>query len=121
MHLCERGALPCWPAHEYAKGRTRAMNDPTGAQVRLEATVTGEVQGVGYRFFVLRVAQKLGLLGYVRNRADGGVEVIAEGSRRLLEELLRELQRGPRGGRVDDVRVMWRDAEGAFKDFRIVH
>jgi acylphosphatase len=89
--------------------------------VRLEATVSGEVQGVGYRYFVLRIALRLGLRGYVRNLADSSVEVVAEGPRQLLDELLRELWRGPRGARVDDIRVSWRAPEDAFNGFRIVH
>ena len=97
------------------------MSDPQDAPTRLEAKVSGEVQGVGYRYFVLRVALKLGLHGYVRNMADGSVEVVAEGPRPILEEFLRELWRGPRGARVDDIRSAWRAAEEAFSGFRILH
>lgn len=97
------------------------MGNSADDLARLEATVTGEVQGVGYRYYVLRIALRLGLRGYVRNLADGSVEVVAEGSRRLLDELLRELWRGPRGARVDDIRVSWRAPEEAFNGFRIVH
>ncbi len=54
-------------------------------KARLHAEVFGEVQGVGFRAFVLRRAMGLGLTGWVRNRFDGSVELIAEGSRVALE------------------------------------
>lgn len=95
------------------------MGDP--ADARLEAIVTGEVQGVGFRYFVLRHALLMGLRGHVRNRADGGVEVVAEGRRDALEDLLRQLWRGPSGARVDDIQVTWRAAEHALSGFRITH
>jgi acylphosphatase len=95
------------------------MADSADARARLEATITGEVQGVGFRYFVLRYALRLGLRGSVRNLPDGGVEVVAEGPRRLLDDLLRELWRGPRGARVDDIRVTWKAAENGFDGFHI--
>ena len=65
--------------------------------------VEGQVQGVGFRFFVERVARQLGLGGYVKNRRDGGVEVYAIGPTAQLEELKRRLEQGPRGARVHRV------------------
>lgn len=62
--------------------------------------VEGIVQGVGYRFFVERVARQLGLAGYVKNRRDGRVEVYAIGSADQLAELKRRLAEGPRAARV---------------------
>jgi acylphosphatase len=88
---------------------------------RLTARVVGEVQGVGFRFFVRRQAQALGLRGFVRNAADGSVEVVAEGPRSQLEQLLRALCRGPLGADVRDVEVSWGAATGQFTDFRIAH
>jgi acylphosphatase len=67
--------------------------------------VSGTVQGVGFRYFVERVARRLKLSGYVRNLGDGRVEVYAVGPAESLAELRRELERGPRGAfvsRVDD-------------------
>ena len=60
---------------------------------RLHFHVEGMVQGVGFRYFVLRSAQKLGLTGWVRNRYDGRVEVMAEGTLTSLNRLLQELRR----------------------------
>ena len=65
--------------------------------------VEGRVQGVGFRFFVERVAQSLGLNGSVRNLPDGRVEVYAVGELDLLEQLRAQLQAGPRASRVERV------------------
>jgi len=62
--------------------------------------VTGAVQGVGFRWFVRERARRLGLAGYVRNLADGSVEVAASGDSQQVELLRAELQRGPSGARV---------------------
>ncbi|MYA80482.1 MAG: acylphosphatase [Acidobacteriia bacterium] len=66
-------------------------------------TVHGRVQGVGFRYFVELTAQDLGLSGYVRNRADGTVEVCAGGNLDRLERLKALLAEGPRWARVDRV------------------
>ncbi len=68
-------------------------------------TVTGRVQGVGFRWFVEREARALGLSGWVRNRADGSVEVLAAGTNEQLSRLYDVLKQGPRAARVDDVDV----------------
>jgi acylphosphatase len=65
--------------------------------------VTGRVQGVGYRYFVLREAERLGLAGFTRNLPDGRVEVIAEGDDEVLGELESRLRRGPSFAAVDGV------------------
>jgi len=65
--------------------------------------VSGRVQGVGFRWFVEREAATLGVSGWVKNRDDGRVEVMATGSREQLATLYRLLQRGPRAARVDEV------------------
>lgn len=66
--------------------------------------VSGHVQGVGFRFFVERIASELGLRGYVRNLDDGRVEVYAIGDPDQLAELSRQLWKGPRLAIVRDVR-----------------
>ena len=65
--------------------------------------VRGRVQGVGFRWFVEREARLLGITGWVRNNADGAVEVLAQGTREQLSGLRDRLQQGPRAARVDDV------------------
>ena len=86
---------------------------------RLYAVVSGTVQGVGFRYSTQDVAQQLGLLGWVRNRADRTVEVVAEGQRPTLERLLDFLHRGPSGARVTHVNASWSAATGEFKSFGV--
>ena len=76
------------------------------------AVVRGVVQGVGFRFFAQRSARSLGVRGWVRNRADGTVESVAEGEDVAVAEYLALLERGPSGARVDDVEVEPVDPEG---------
>jgi acylphosphatase len=87
--------------------------------VRLHARVYGRVQGVNFRYYTIREATSRGLSGWVANRSDGTVEVVAEGERRGLEALLQFLHRGPRSARVDHVDAEWRDASGEFTGFRV--
>jgi acylphosphatase len=65
--------------------------------------VRGRVQGVGFRWFVEREAHILGIAGWVRNNADGSVEVLAQGTRDQLSGLRSRLREGPRAARVDSV------------------
>ncbi len=86
---------------------------------RLNAIVTGIVQGVGYRFFVERLASNLNITGYVRNLPSGAVEVVAEGEKSKLLELIAYLREGPSSANVDNVEVSWSDAKGDFLGFTI--
>jgi len=88
---------------------------------RLHAIVEGDVQGVGYRVFVIRSAAPLALHGWVRNRFDGSVEVVAEGERSALDSLLCDLRTGPRAAAVRDAWVEWLPATAEFADFRVRH
>ena len=65
--------------------------------------VSGRVQGVGFRWFVMREATRLDLAGYVRNLPDGSVEVVAQGSPSGLASLESALRHGPPGARVHNV------------------
>ncbi len=87
--------------------------------IRLHATVSGRVQGVGFRFFTQEAAVRLGCSGWVRNRWDGTVELVAEGPRPVLEKLLQAVARGPRAGTTRDVQYEWETATGEFRDFRV--
>lgn len=86
---------------------------------RLHAIIEGRVQGVGYRAFVVQKAQELGLKGWARNRWNGSVEVLAEGKRQSLENLLAALREGPRLAHVTNVQVEWGEATGEFNYFYV--
>jgi len=73
------------------------------ADKRMLATVRGRVQGVGFRYFTLNRAQKLGLKGWCRNTVEGHVEVDVVGTEVQLKEFLTYLQKGPVLARVNDV------------------
>jgi acylphosphatase len=85
----------------------------------LHAWVSGWVQGVGFRDFVIRKALSLGLRGYTRNDSSGDVEVLAQGKRAALEQLLYLLRRGPSAAKVSDVRVQWGQPTEYFSGFHI--
>jgi acylphosphatase len=86
---------------------------------RLDASVRGRVQGVGYRVFALREGSRLGLAGFVANEPDGSVRVVAEGPRQDLEALLERLEQGPPAGFVDRLITRWEPARGTTSGFRI--
>jgi acylphosphatase len=81
--------------------------------------VRGRVQGVGFRWFVEREAHLLGIAGWVRNNADGSVEVLAIGSREQLIGLQSRLRQGPRAARVDDVEERETKPVAGLTTFRI--
>lgn len=86
---------------------------------RLHGVIRGDVQGVGFRYFLIRRAEGLGLKGWVTNRDDGAVEFVAEGRRRELEQLERAAREGPRMARVTAVEVKWSNATGGLDRFDI--
>lgn len=86
---------------------------------RLHARVIGRVQGVGFRYYVMGAAGDLGLRGWVRNRRDGSVEIVAEGKKEKLFELLRALQRGSRSSVVTEVKEHWLENTGEFHGFSV--
>lgn len=88
-------------------------------QSRLHMQVTGRVQGVGFRYFVQEKALLLDLKGWVRNRWNGSVEIIAEGEKTDLESLLSAVERGPRARTTSAVKCTWLEHTGEFHNFRI--
>ena len=77
------------------------------------------MHGVGYRNFAQRKAAQLGLRGYVMNLKDGRVRVRVEGGREVIEELARDLHKGPPLAHVDTVSVAWRPPTGRFASFEV--
>jgi acylphosphatase len=89
--------------------------------VRVHLLISGIVQGVFFRANTERVARSLGLTGWVRNLADGRVEVIAEGQHDRIEEFVDWCHKGPRAASVDDVEVVWEEATGEFETFKTTY
>ena len=87
--------------------------------VALEIRVAGRVQGVGFRYFAHDVARRLRVVGYVRNLRDGSVRAYAEGRRTDLELFLRQMEQGPAGAHVREVRTHWGHATGQYTCFSI--
>ena len=83
------------------------------------AVVAGHVQGVGFRYFVIGKARILGLQGYVRNDSTGDVEVVAQGIRPALEQLLVHLKQGPPAAQVHEVQFAWREPTEYISGFHI--
>ena len=86
---------------------------------RLEATVRGRGQGVGFRYFVVRRAVELGIVGWVANTADGSVRCVAEGTPRALDVLEADLRTGPVGAIVDGVDAVRMTGTGRFDRFAV--
>lgn len=86
---------------------------------RLEARVKGRVQGVGFRYFVLSEATRLGLTGWVSNEQDGSVQCVAEGPRADLEALLEILKEGPALAIVEYVAEDWLPYTGHWGTFGV--
>ncbi len=83
--------------------------------------INGEVQGVGFRYFALRVAARHQITGTVRNLPDGRVEVVAEGEREEMDEFKKELATGPRLADVSSLDEADIAVTGRYRDFRIDH
>jgi len=87
---------------------------------QVQLFVRGRVQGVFFRASAQREAKRLGLTGWVKNRLDGGVEILAEGEEDELKDLIAWANKGPSAARVERVDVRWRGFTGDYPDFRIV-
>ncbi len=88
-------------------------------EVRAEIVVDGLVQGVGYRYFVVREAQKLGLKGFTQNLYTGEVLSVVEGERATVDELVKRLKVGPMHASVKSCKVDWQEPKNEFTDFEV--
>jgi len=86
---------------------------------RIQVIVRGRVQGVYFRASAQREARQLGLTGWVKNRGDGAVEIVAEGEENPVKDFLIWAQKGPTTARVDGVDTRWQSYTGEFNKFRI--
>ncbi|MEM2941108.1 MAG: acylphosphatase [Thermoproteota archaeon] len=89
--------------------------------VRMHVYVSGMVQGVFFRYETRRLAQELGVNGWVRNLPDGRVEAVFEGEESLVKKMVEFCRKGPPGARVTDVKVEREEYRGEFKSFIIRH
>jgi len=81
--------------------------------------VSGRVQGVGYRYFVMRLARKYRLTGWVRNLMTGEVEIEIEGNRGLIESMIQALWTGNAWAAVRNIQTTWESFSGKYKAFDI--
>jgi acylphosphatase len=88
--------------------------------IRVHLTITGKVQGVGYRNNAKRRADLLGIRGWVKNLSDGNVEIVAQGSERGVEEFITWCQKGALFAKVENVAVEREELAGDFWDFKII-
>ena len=88
---------------------------------RAHVIVHGRVQGVWFRGTTRKEARKLGLTGWVRNRWDGTVEAVFEGSAVNVRRMVSWCHRGPRMARVESVELDWQDPTGEYGDFSVVY
>ncbi len=88
---------------------------------RVRLIISGDVVGVGYRAWVVRRAQGLGLTGWVKNREDGAVEIVAEGKKEKLDELIKYCKHGPDVAWVERVEITWLRETGEFFNFTVVY
>ena len=82
--------------------------------------IYGQVQGICLRSYAKEVADRLGLVGWVKNNPDGSVETVAEGSKEKLEEFVKWCKKGPSGAMVEKVEVKWGEKSEDYDQFEII-
>jgi acylphosphatase len=88
-------------------------------EVRAEIVVNGLVQGVGYRYFVIREAKALGLKGFTKNLYTGEVLTVVEGEKALVEGMIKKLRVGPSHASVKSCKVDWQESKNEFTEFEV--
>ena len=86
---------------------------------KINIKISGDVQGVLYRYSAVEKAQELGLFGWVKNTSNGRVEVVAEGSKDSLEEFIKWCRQGPSFAKVNNIEVSWEKYKGEYATFEI--
>jgi len=87
---------------------------------RLHLIISGRVQGVGFRYFTYLTGTNLHLHGWVRNRTNGDVEVLAEGHQDNLDTFIQEIKKGPQLAQVIDLDMKWGEAQEDLPPFTIL-
>ena len=87
-------------------------------EARAHLFIAGLVQGVGYRYYAMRKANAYGISGFAKNLIDGRVEVVAEGSRSMVEQFISDLKVGPMSAHVTDMRIEWDNPPFEFEGFQ---
>lgn len=87
--------------------------------MQLHILVSGHVQGVGFRDFARRNAERFEIRGFTKNLANGDVEIVAQGAKAALDEFIFSLEKGPPAGRVDCVRIDQRVCGDEYAGFEI--
>ena len=95
------------------------MVDSESSFKRVEASYSGRVQGVGFRFTAQRLAENLDIKGWVKNLSDGTVQLVAEGSEDNLNKLLGQLNAHFKDD-IEDVRIGWQEPAEKFREFNII-
>ena len=93
--------------------------DKNDKSVRGHIFITGRVQGVAFRYYTQKIANKLGITGWIRNCVDGKVEIIAEGSKERVRQLIDWCHEGPRSAIVKKVDLTWEEYRGEFLFFNV--
>lgn len=88
---------------------------------RLQASFSGTVQGVGFRYTTERIARHFEVTGYVRNLSNGNVELVAEGEEAVLKDFLKAIREGPMNHYIRDIEVDWSEPVGNYKEFGIAY
>ncbi len=96
------------------------MSSQSEDNLTVNMKITGKVQGVGFRYFVLREAQKLGINGWVSNKSNGDVEALAQGEKADLEQFIAKVKEGPSFSRVEDVSLNWLNEGEQYFGFEIL-
>jgi acylphosphatase len=91
----------------------------SNSEKRAEILAIGLVQGVGFRYFVIKNAENLGLNGYVKNLFSGEVLTVVEGSRAKIEELFKRIRVGPSHASVRNCKIEWEESKNEFTHFEI--
>ena len=101
-------------------GETQLMSSQPEDTLTVNRKITGKVQGVGFRYFVLRQAQELGINGWVSNKPNGDVEALAQGEKEGLDHFIAKVKQGPAFSSVEDVSLNWGNEAEQYSGFEII-